>query len=492
MLGLPALLLHMVCPALAAAPAFAARLLLRLLALLCETVADVPFAQVDAASPPVFVLVCFVGLLFLCSPYFMEFAKRRRIALAAGILCATALSLLLWLPGELDRRQTPTVTFFSVGTADSALLRSENAALLVDTGWTGSAAVSYMQGEGRSLNAVLLTHADGDHAGGLEHLLQTVPVGAVMVPRGMSWEGLEPALAAAQEKNIPILELTAGDAFTADAFTVTVLSPTAVREGQENDDSLVLRVDCAGRTLLFTGDISARTEAALALPDCDVLKVPHHGSATATSDALLAQTTPELAVLSVGTPNRYGFPRPEVLDRLAASGAQISACSLPNEFKGLPTTVTVRDVVSTYIYTNTLVVLALDRAALRQYMERSAMYFAIGSDGQLCIANEFLAPKVEHYNYDYFSGVDYVIDVRRPAGERVTSIRLNGRELGEDETVTVCINSYRSCGTGGYGFLVGQKVVADIQVDVADAMIEYIMTHPQIRVDTHRYCEVRA
>ena len=178
--------------------------------------------------------------------------------------------------------------------------------------------------------------------------------------------------------------------------------------------------------------------------------------------------------------------------QLAASGAQISACSLPNEFKGLPTTVTVRDVVSTYIYTNTLVVLALDRAALRQYMERSAMYFDIDEDGQLCIANEFLAPKVEHYNYDYFSGVDYVIDVRRPAGERVVSIRLDGWELGEHETVTVCINSYRSCGTGGYGFLVGQKVVADIQVDVADAMIEYIMTHPQIRVDTHRYCEVRA
>ena len=178
--------------------------------------------------------------------------------------------------------------------------------------------------------------------------------------------------------------------------------------------------------------------------------------------------------------------------QLAASGAQISACSLPNEFKGLPTTVTVRDVVSTYIYTNTLVVLALDRAALKRYMERSAMYFDMDADGKLCISNEFLAPKVEHYNYDYFSGVDYVIDVRRPAGERVTSIRLNGREMDENETVTVCINSYRSCGTGGYGFLVGQKVVAEIQVDVADAMIEYIMTHPQIRVDTHRYCEVRA
>lgn len=176
--------------------------------------------------------------------------------------------------------------------------------------------------------------------------------------------------------------------------------------------------------------------------------------------------------------------------QLAASGAQVSACALPNEFKGLPTMVTVRDVASTYIYTNTLVVLELNRAALRRYMERSAMYFTLDETGAPRIAEEFLVPKVEHYNYDYFSGVDYTFDIRRPAGERVTSIRLGGREMSETETVTVCVNSYRFCGTGGYGFLPSQKVVADIQVDVADAMIEYIMTHPQIRVDTHRYCDV--
>ena len=174
-----------------------------------------------------------------------------------------------------------------------------------------------------------------------------------------------------------------------------------------------------------------------------------------------------------------------------ASGARISACSLPNEFKGLPTTVTVRDVVSTYIYTNTLVVLELDKATLKRYMERSAAYFAHDENGALCISNEFLQPKVEHYNYDYFSGVDYVIDTTKPVGDRITSIKLDGREMAEDETVTVCINSYRSCGTGGYEFLVGQKVVADIQVDVADAIIEYITKNPQIKVDTHRYCEVR-
>ena len=174
-----------------------------------------------------------------------------------------------------------------------------------------------------------------------------------------------------------------------------------------------------------------------------------------------------------------------------ASGARISACALPNEFKGLPTTVTVRDVVSTYIYTNTLVVLELDRATLKQYMERSAAYFARDDRGALYIASEFLMPKVEHYNYDYFSGVDYVIDTNKPVGERIASIKLDGREMTDDETVTVCINSYRASGTGGYECLVGPRVAADIQVDVADAIIEYITKNPKIKVDTHRYCTVK-
>ena len=176
--------------------------------------------------------------------------------------------------------------------------------------------------------------------------------------------------------------------------------------------------------------------------------------------------------------------------QLAASGAQVSACALPNEFKGLPATVTVRDVVSTYIYTNTLVVLEMTRARLKQYIERSAEYFDHDESGNLIISDAFLRPKVEHYNYDRFSGIDYVIDTTKPHGQRVTSIRLNGQEMEDSQTVSVCINSYRSSGAGGYEFLVGQKVLADIQVDVADSMIEYIVEHPEIQVDTHKYCTV--
>ena len=83
---------------------------------------------------------------------------------------------------------------------------------------------------------------------------------------------------------------------------------------------------------------------------------------------------------------------------------------------------------------------------------------------------------MQHYNYDFFSGIDYTIDVRKPVGQRVTSIVFEGHELGEDEPVTVCINSYRFCGTGGYDMLPRQKVAREVLTDVADAMIDYITT----------------
>ena len=72
--------------------------------------------------------------------------------------------------------------------------------------------------------------------------------------------------------------------------------------------------------------------------------------------------------------------------------------------------------------------------------------------------------------------MDYTIDVRKPVGQRVTSIVFEGHELGEDEPVTVCINSYRFCGTGGYDMLPRQKVAREVLTDVADAMIDYITT----------------
>lgn len=178
--------------------------------------------------------------------------------------------------------------------------------------------------------------------------------------------------------------------------------------------------------------------------------------------------------------------------QLSVSGAQVSTCALANEIKGMPRTVTIRDVVSAYIYSNTMLVLRMDGATLRRYIERTAAYFDHDAHGNLCISDGFLRPKVQHYNYDYFSGIDYVIDTFRPVGSRVTSVRLGGHELEDGESVSVCVSSYRACGTGGYDMLIGLPVEREIQVDVADAIIEYIVSHGQIEVDTRRYGTVIA
>ena len=189
------------------------------------------------------------------------------------------------------------------------------------------------------------------------------------------------------------------------------------------------------------------------------------------------------------TAARFGSPLANFVNTVQRwmSGAAVSSCALPNEYKGLPREVTIRDVVSTYIYSNTLVVLRMTRPELRRYIERSACYFALNANGEVILGNTFMRPKVQHYNYDFFSGIDYVIDVRRPEGDRVTSIRLNGREMEENESVEVCVNSYRKGGTSGYDAVSAAPVVREILTDVADAIIEYITRNPNIVVDEHRW-----
>ncbi len=318
MLGLPTVLAHMLCPALALAPAFTVRLLARTLILLCDSVAEVPFSLVHVPSPSIFVLLCYLGLLFLLSPYFMEFRRHLRRAMLPAVLGAGALALMLWLPGAQPR--FPEATFFSVGTADCALLRSGSSCFLIDTGWSGSQVVSAVNAEGLSLDAVILTHKDADHAGGLMRVLQEVPVATVLVPLGMPLSGFAQEMALAEEKGIPVRTLRQGDVLTIGEFEVRVLSPPYVRIGQDNADSLVLDVSCGEARMLFLSDVPQETEERLDLPGCDLIKLAHHGSATSTSSDMLRATAPKAAVLSVGTPNRYGFPAAEVLDRLRAAG----------------------------------------------------------------------------------------------------------------------------------------------------------------------------
>ena len=111
----------------------------------------------------------------------------------------------------------------------------------------------------------------------------------------------------------PVRMVRGGDKLSIDAVDVeTVLASRSFKRAPENNSSVVLRVNAAGRTVLLTGDIERDAEADLAprLGHADVLKIPHHGSLTSSTPAFLAALRPTVAIASAGRSNHFGHPVP--------------------------------------------------------------------------------------------------------------------------------------------------------------------------------------
>ena len=82
------------------------------------------------------------------------------------------------------------------------------------------------------------------------------------------------------------------------------------------------------------------------------------------------------------------------------------------------------------------------------------------------------------------------LDITRPRGQRVLSIRRNGEELPADASLTLCLNNYRAAGSGGYEFYTGCEVVDDSPVEVVELIMDYITRHRSITVDKTRWLTV--
>lgn len=214
-----------------------------------------------------------------------------------------------------------------VGQGDAALVRQGAHAVLVDVGPADSyEMLRYLRHEGLQVEKIILSHLDEDHAGALATLLNSeVPIGGVVMGEDAqdqtATENVRQALALARKQDVRIETVQAGDIIAASMTSFDVLSPDASLEGS-NERSLVLAFSLGECLFLTTGDLPADCEMKDP-PNCDVLKVSHHGSRNATSRAFLERTTPELALISVGADNRFGHPTQRVLEDLSAVGARI-------------------------------------------------------------------------------------------------------------------------------------------------------------------------
>ncbi|HUF49984.1 MAG TPA: 5'-nucleotidase C-terminal domain-containing protein [Longimicrobiales bacterium] len=153
-----------------------------------------------------------------------------------------------------------------------------------------------------------------------------------------------------------------------------------------------------------------------------------------------------------------------------AAGADLSASAAFALAAALPAgDISIADVAQLYPYDNTLKAIRIDGAQLRAYLEKSAEYYHEYRAGGP--ATNFGVPG---YNYDIVSGVDYTLDVSRPAGMRVTSLVHRGAPVRDEQTFTLALNNYRQAGGGGYDMIAGAPVVYDRQQDVRELLIDEI------------------
>ena len=138
--------------------------------------------------------------------------------------------------------------------------------------------------------------------------------------------------------------------------------------------------------------------------------------------------------------------------------------------------------MTNYIYPNTLVVEALTGQDIKDALEVNGRYFTVAADGTLTVNPLFIEPKVQHYNYDIWSGIDYTFDFSRPAGDRVTAVSYQGQPLDMAATYEVAMNNYRAGGAGNFTMFSTDKIVREVQLETAELIGDYIMAHPEIHI----------
>jgi competence protein ComEC len=234
------------------------------------------------------------------------------------------------------------VTVLDVGQGLSIVVRTANHALVFDTGPaygpfadSGNRIVApYLRAVGvRSVDGLIVSHDDSDHAGGALSLIQALPVGwlasslpdmdplplladdAFRCAAGQMWEwdGVQFEVLHPPRESVPSNESEGARASGSRAFK------------KKNDRGCILRVIAPGGTVLIPADVERAVEETLVASGvdlrADVIVAGHHGSKTSSTSAFIAAVRPRAAIFSAGYRNRFGHPHPDVVERYIQAGA---------------------------------------------------------------------------------------------------------------------------------------------------------------------------
>jgi len=246
----------------------------------------------------------------------------RRLALIAVI------ALVLHKPARTDYGCV-AADVLDVGQGLAVVLQTHTHTLVFDTGpaFRGGSNVAetvilpYLASRGISrIDKLIVSHSDLDHSGGVETMLDRVNVAQLLVGESLARESL-----GGQERAQAFCD--AGDEWEYDGVGFSFIYPPKDGSREGNDASCVLLVTAGEHQLLITGDIEQSAEQQLvrggSLGDVEAVVIPHHGSRTSSTAPFVSALAPDLAVVSAGFGNRWGFPKNDVVARWVGAGARV-------------------------------------------------------------------------------------------------------------------------------------------------------------------------
>ncbi len=219
------------------------------------------------------------------------------------------------------------VAALDVGQGSAVLLRSGDHSVLVDAGPPGGRVVEQIRATGVDhLDALFVTHSHMDHALGALDVIHRMRVGHLLGPKALLWASGAQVIRAARSADIPYDDVAANDSFDFGAIGVRIMWPPdddlpSFSQDAIDANSLVLRAEIAGTSVLLPGDIRSEQQQALTNEDVSVpvLVAPHHGSKDLDPD-FVAGVSPRVTLITVGAPNPYGLPAPEAVRAYASRG----------------------------------------------------------------------------------------------------------------------------------------------------------------------------
>lgn len=170
----------------------------------------------------------------------------------------------------------------------------------------------------------------------------------------------------------------------------------------------------------------------------------------------------------------YGSALADLINSIQAKtiGSDLSITSFANEISGFSENVTMRDVLNTYRFPNTLTSLEIDGKSLKEAIIQDYKYVKV-KDNIPYVNEEYDYPKKQHYNFDFFWGIDFEMDFKED-GNTLKYLKYKGKDVKDQDIFTIAMNNYRATGVGGFSMYKCLKRVKDINIEIAEILTEYI------------------